>query len=372
MAYREVFRMEIQEIIRRWQGGMGRRQIAAGTGLSRNTVRRYLSAAESVGIAQEGPAPTEEQLVRLVTLGQSGPRRPKAPRQDELESWADQIYQWRTGDRLMMTRIHELLAARGCRVSYTSLQRFVAKRNWRKSGGTTVRMADTPPGEVAEADFGRLGMVTDPAIGKRKAVGAKVIVLCHSRHCFVWPMQHQRLEDVIAGLEAAWAFFDGMPKYLVIDNVPAAVAGVDPLHPRFTQEFLEYAQHQGFIPDPARKSHPQDKPKVERGVPYVRERFFQGADLDDLGLHRLTSQQSADLYELILNRHRASSFVITSNRAVDEWLSLFDDPILGNSALDRLANASYQIIIEGTSYREAFLLSAPCWAKEVIDRKPTN
>ena len=62
--------------------------------------------------------------------------------------------------------------------------------------------------------------------------------------------------------------------------------------------------------------------------------------LDDLGLHRLTPQQSADLYELILNRHRASSFVITSNRAVDEWLSLFDDPILGNSALDRLATAS--------------------------------
>jgi len=30
----------------------------------------------------------------------------------------------------------------------------------------------------------------------------------------------------------------------------------------------------------------------------------------------------------------------------------FDDPILGNSALERLANASYQIVIEGTSYRE--------------------
>jgi len=74
--------------------------------------------------------------------------------------------------------------------------------------------------------------------------------------------------------------------------------------------------------------------------------------LDDLGLHRFTGQQSADLYELILNRHRASSFVITSNRAVDEWLGLFEDPILGNSALDRLANASYQIVIEGPSYRE--------------------
>ena len=74
--------------------------------------------------------------------------------------------------------------------------------------------------------------------------------------------------------------------------------------------------------------------------------------LDDLGLHRLSPQQSADLYELIISRHRVASFVITGNRAVEEWLSLFDDPILGNSALDRLANASYQIVIEGSSYRE--------------------
>ena len=84
-------------------------------------------------------------------------------------------------------------------------------------------------------------------------------------------------------------------------------------------------------------------------------RSFLAPDLliiDDLGLHRLAGQQSTDLYELIIGRHRRSSFVVTSNRAVDEWLGLFDDPILGNSALDRLANASYQIVIEGDSYRE--------------------
>lgn len=74
--------------------------------------------------------------------------------------------------------------------------------------------------------------------------------------------------------------------------------------------------------------------------------------LDDFGLQKLTAQQSTDLYELIIARHRRSSLAFTSNRAVEEWLGLFDDPILGNSALDRLANASYQIVIEGTSYRE--------------------
>jgi DNA replication protein DnaC len=88
--------------------------------------------------------------------------------------------------------------------------------------------------------------------------------------------------------------------------------------------------------------------------------------LDDFGLQKLSAQQSTDLYELVIARHRKSSFVFTSNRAVDEWLGLFDDPILGNSALDRLANAAYQIVIEGTSYRQH--LSPHRRKKEVTPR----
>jgi DNA replication protein DnaC len=73
--------------------------------------------------------------------------------------------------------------------------------------------------------------------------------------------------------------------------------------------------------------------------------------VDDFGLQRLGAQQSQDWYELIIERHRRSSFVLTSNRGVDEWLGIFEDPILGNSALDRLANAAHQVVIEGPSYR---------------------
>jgi len=88
--------------------------------------------------------------------------------------------------------------------------------------------------------------------------------------------------------------------------------------------------------------------------------------LDDFGLQKLTPQQSTDLYELIIARHRQSSLVVTSNRAIEEWLGLFDDPILGNSALDRLANTSYQIIIEGSSFRERL---SPHRRKEVLTAK---
>ena len=198
MAYREVTRVEIQEIIRRWQAGEGYRRIASGTGLSRNTVRKYLTAAKAEGIARDGPVPTNDQLSRLAVIGQPGPRLAETPSEDLLAPWADQVYQWLTGDRLQLTRIHELLLGRGCPVSYQSLRRFIQKRNWSRRGRTTVRMEDTPPGEVAEVDFGRLGLIHDPDTGHRRAVWALIVVLGYSRHCFVWPTFGQKLEDVIA------------------------------------------------------------------------------------------------------------------------------------------------------------------------------
>ena len=65
----------------------------------------------------------------------------------------------------------------------------------------------------------------------------------------------------------------------------------DPLHPHLTRGFLQYAQHRGFIADPARVRHPKDKPKVERGVPYARERFFKGGEFHDLGDVREQAQR---------------------------------------------------------------------------------
>ena len=181
-----------------------------------------------------------------------------------------------------MTRIQELLAARGCRISYSSLHRWIRRRNWQRRESGTVRMAEAAPRGVAELDFGRLGLIQDPETGRRRTVWALIVVLGYSRHSFVWPTFSQKLEDVIVGLEAAWAFFGGILKYLVIDNFPAAVAGADALHPRLTRGFLEYSQHRGFITDPARVRHPKDKPHAERGVQYVKERFFKGGEFRDL------------------------------------------------------------------------------------------
>lgn len=73
--------------------------------------------------------------------------------------------------------------------------------------------------------------------------------------------------------------------------------------------------------------------------------------VDDFGLRRLNAQQSSDFYEVIIERHRRASTIVTSNRAIEEWIPLFDDPILAQSALDRLAHNGHQIVMDGPSYR---------------------
>lgn len=292
MGYKEVSRLEVNEVIRQWQSGRGIHEMARSTGLSRNTVRKYILNAQSCGLERDGPPPTDIQLVTLLQLNRSGPRQAVIPTDKLLEPWEKQIKQWIKKDRLRLTRIQDLLAQNQCLVAYTSLRRYVGRRGWSgRSSNATVRLADTEPGQIAEVDFGRMGMMWDPEKGRKRVVWVMLIVLNYSRHSFVWPLYSQQLSEVIEGMEAAWGFFGGIPRQLVLDNFPAAVVGPDSLNPRMTRGFLEYAQHRGFIPDPARVSHPKDKPKVEKGVSYVRERFFKGGQFRDMADMRLQARQ---------------------------------------------------------------------------------
>ena len=73
--------------------------------------------------------------------------------------------------------------------------------------------------------------------------------------------------------------------------------------------------------------------------------------IDDFGLQRLTEEEAGDFYEVVIERYGKASMVITSNRDVNEWMALFDDTIMANSALDRIAHNAHQLVIEGDSYR---------------------
>ena len=73
--------------------------------------------------------------------------------------------------------------------------------------------------------------------------------------------------------------------------------------------------------------------------------------LDDFALQQLDAIETADFYQLCVERHQRASTVVTSNRTAEEWLSMMADPLLAQSAVDRLVSSAHELIIEGESYR---------------------
>jgi DNA replication protein DnaC len=73
--------------------------------------------------------------------------------------------------------------------------------------------------------------------------------------------------------------------------------------------------------------------------------------LDDFALHSLDALDTADMYELVVERHRSASTVVTSNREPVEWIGQMADALLAQSAIDRLQSSAYELVLEGTSYR---------------------
>jgi hypothetical protein len=286
MAFREVRVFEIREVLRLWLRGDGLRSIERLAVVDRKTVRRYVDAAVELGLVRDGG---EDQLSEVL-IGQVCERvRPHRP-DGHGRAWAslvanhDQLATWLKSDGLTAVKAHELLARRGVVVPERTVHRYALEvlGVGRSARGTTVRVADGEPGVELQVDFGRMGLINDPETGRQRVCWALIFTAVYSRHCFVWLSFRQTTETVIAGCEAAWAFFGGVFAVMIPDNMGTVVDKADPTAPRFNQAFIEYAQARGFVVDPARVRTPTDKPRVERTVPFVRNSFFAGETFIDL------------------------------------------------------------------------------------------
>jgi transposase len=284
MGFREVSVIEVREVLRAWLGGAGLRTVAGRAGVDRKTARRYVAAAEAAGIVREGGLAqlTDEVIGQVVAAVRPVRASGHGSAWEALEAQREQIAEW-VGKDLSVVKIADLLARRGVLVPYRTLHRFCTERcGFGRGGRSTVRVADGAPGVECQIDFARMGLVYDPGSGRARVSHALIFTAVYSRHMFVWLTFSQTLAAVIAGCEAAWRFFGGVFRVLVPDNMSPVVADADPVNPRFTVGWLDYAQHCGFATDAARVRHAQDKPKVERSVQYVRGNFFVGEEFVDL------------------------------------------------------------------------------------------
>jgi DNA replication protein DnaC len=73
--------------------------------------------------------------------------------------------------------------------------------------------------------------------------------------------------------------------------------------------------------------------------------------IDDFALQALDPAETTDVYELVVERHLKSATLVTSNRDPTEWLAALADPLLAQSAIDRLQPSAWELVVEGESYR---------------------
>ena len=282
MPYRELSVIEVKDVLRYWAGGESTKAIVRRTGLSRNAVRRYVHAAQARGLVRgEVDKALEDgrvaQVVSEVRPGGSREfgeaRKACAQHRSDIEAWSKQC----DGPKICKL----LLREHGVSVPLRTLQRFMKEELRDRRAGDTMRLGDPNPG-VLEFDFLDLGSYVDAASGRTMKLSGALMTASVSRHQFLWPCHHQRQEDVIEALEAAWSFFGGVFPVLLPDNLKAVVQDADAVNPRFNEGFVEYAQARDITLDPARVRKPRDKARVERQVRYVRRDFFGGESFGSL------------------------------------------------------------------------------------------
>lgn len=326
MGFREVTMLEVKEVLRLWLLGIPRKRIAQQLGFDVKTVRRYVGAAGAQGVeASHGLEALTDELVGAV-LAAVQPRigRPRGADWAQCAAQRDFIQaQLDRGVRLTKTR--KLLARRGILIPYDTLRRYALAELGFGRRAPTVPVADGEPGAEVQLDTGWVGRLERDLFGHCRRFRAWIFTAVRSRHRFVYPVFRETTETAIEACEAAWAFFGGVFKVVIVDNTKAIVTTADPLHPTLVAAFLEYAQARGFTIDTTRVRAPQDKARVERTVPTVRDDCFGGErllSLDDA--HRRAHQWCLDEYGL--RRHSTTHRFPREHFETEEQPALLPGP----------------------------------------------
>jgi DNA replication protein DnaC len=74
--------------------------------------------------------------------------------------------------------------------------------------------------------------------------------------------------------------------------------------------------------------------------------------LDDLGLRSYSHDEANMLVDLLEDRNKNGTVIVTSQVDPKGWLKLFTDPVIAEAIVDRLLNPSQKIELKGGSYRE--------------------
>jgi transposase len=119
-------------------------------------------------------------------------------------------------------RIHEEIRRKGVKVGYTAVKEYIV--GIKKRDDIFIRI-HTKPGEEVQVDFGYIGRTKDNS-GKLRKTWIFHMKISYSRKDFYRKVYNQKVETFIECHEEAFKYFGGVPEYVRIDDLKAAVLEV--------------------------------------------------------------------------------------------------------------------------------------------------
>ena len=252
--------MESVSKIRLWilQEGRSIRSVARATGLSRNTIRKYLKDDNPPSYQRQAP-PARHKLcdgfdTRLQELFEQDQKRPRR-------------------ERRTAVRLYEQLVSEGYTGSYSPVQRFVRdlKRAGAGSGEAFIPL-HFAAGDALQFDWSEERVVLG---GVEQKVKVAHFRLCRSRKPFVVAYPGESQEMVLDAFVRALSFYGGGPRRGIIDNPKTMVTYVSRSKDRvFHPRFLALMNHYVMEPVACTPASGWEKGQVENQVQFLRGRLF--------------------------------------------------------------------------------------------------
>ena len=217
---------------------------------------------------------TISKVIKQLKNGQTSPQ--KLPHPKLLDSYNEKIVEW-LEHGLTGVRIHEELKDIGVSISYSTVKKYMT--TLKKRSSIHVRFHPLP-GEEAQVDFGYVGMTFDNRMKKRKTWVFNMR-LSYSRLDYDEKVYDQTVETFIQCHINAFRSFNGVPKYIKIDNLKSAILEANFYEPIYQRTYKQFAEYYQFNPLPCRVRQPQEKGKTESGIKYIKRNFFLGRKFKD-------------------------------------------------------------------------------------------
>ncbi len=173
--------------------------------------------------------------------------------------------------RLVSTRIYDMITERGYSGSLRTLRRFVLPNRPAAPREVYVRL-ETLAGEQSQIDWAHVGHIR--VKGGVRPLYCFVLLLRHSRALWAELVLEQTTASLVRSLVRASEYFGGVTHQWLFDNPKSIVAAREGSAIRFQEDLVELAGALHVSLRACRVRKPTDKGGVERGIRFLKTRFF--------------------------------------------------------------------------------------------------